>query len=92
MDRGAWQAIVHGVTKSWTRQRTNTVTHSQVSPGTIVITCSCAFPQSELVECIMVGQWSIFYHLRSRAVVRRCTVGGESDEVNNVTKTGDSLE
>ena len=26
MDRGAWQDIVHGVAKSWTRLRTNTFT------------------------------------------------------------------
>ena len=27
MDRGAWQAIVHGVTKSWTRLSTHTCTY-----------------------------------------------------------------
>ena len=70
---------------------TVTVTHYPVSPVAIVSTCSCAFSQSELVECILVVQWSTFYHLRSRAVVRKWTVGGESDEVNNVTKTGDKF-
>ena len=29
MDRGAWWAIVHGVTKSWTQLNTHTHTHTQ---------------------------------------------------------------
>ena len=71
---------------------TNTVTatHYPVSPKATVITCSYAFSQSELVECILVVQRSIFYHLSRRAVVRKWTVGGESDEVNSVTKTGEN--
>ena len=31
MDRGAWQAIVHGVAKSWTQLSTDTHTHTHAS-------------------------------------------------------------
>ena len=31
-DRGVWQAIVHGVTKSWTQLSTHTHTHTQRKP------------------------------------------------------------
>ena len=31
MDRGAWQATVHGVTKSWTQLRDSTTTMGQLS-------------------------------------------------------------
>ena len=31
MDRGSWQATVHGVTKSWTRLSDFTITFSQIT-------------------------------------------------------------
>ena len=31
MDRGAWQVMVHGVSKSWTRLRTHTTTTDRSS-------------------------------------------------------------
>ena len=33
MDRGAWRAIVHGVTKSWTQLRAYTNTHTHTHTG-----------------------------------------------------------
>ena len=34
MDRGVWQAIVHGVTKSWTQLSTHTHTHMHTNTHT----------------------------------------------------------
>ena len=40
MDRGAWQAIVHGVTKSWTQLSNLTRTHTHTHGGLSVVIAS----------------------------------------------------
>ena len=52
MDRGVWQAIVHGVTKSWTQLSTHTHTHMHTNTHTHTDThthtqaCRCPFSSS----------------------------------------------
>ena len=41
MDRGAWQATVHGVTKSQTGLSTDTHTESYPGDGWKLLACSC---------------------------------------------------
>ena len=38
MDRGNWQATIHGITKSWTRLSLHTHTHTHTHPTQAVIT------------------------------------------------------
>ena len=50
MDRGAWQATVHGVTKGWiclsvyththTHTHTHTLTHTHTHTHTVTLMCS----------------------------------------------------
>ena len=50
MDRGAWQATVHGVTKIWTQVSTHVHTHDA---GFFLVKDIAYFQQNSNIQCIL---------------------------------------
>jgi len=50
MDRGAWQATVHGVTKIWTQVSTHIHTHDA---GFFLVKDIAYFQQNSNIQCIL---------------------------------------